>query len=200
MKVENIVELTKGRKKIILDDGSSFCLYKGELDKLNIKIDREIEPDKYKKIMEEILPKRAKLRGLNLLSKRPYTEGQLRRKYIEGGYPVSSIEEAITYLKDKKFIDDFEYCKSYFLYKSATKSKRMIVNDLKQKGVDEKTIERAYFDACESGDITDEKEVIERLLGKKHYIKDEAGYEEKQKIMNYLYNKGFSMDVIHRYV
>lgn len=196
MVVRDILELPNGRRKIITEEGQTFCLYKGELSRLKLKVNEEINPDEYNKIMTEILPKRAKLRGLNLLTKRPYTEYQLRQKYIDGGYPESVIEEAINYIKEMHCLDDYLYCVTYISYRSNSKSKRQIFNDLKQKGVAQDIIESAYMEVFQNGDLTAETEVIEKLLRKRHYDAREATYEEKQKTMNYLYNKGFSMDAI----
>lgn len=196
MMVNEIIELTKGRRKIVTDNGQSFCLYVGEISKLHIKAGEELQEAEYQKIMTEILPKRAKLRGLNLLAKRPYTEYQLRQKYIDGGYPEAIIEAAIQYIKDVHCLDDYAYCVSYFTYKSNQKSKRQIVNDLRLKGVSQDIIESAYNEVYNNGDMTDENELIERLMKKRHFDRETATFEEKQKLMNYLYNKGFSMDSI----
>ncbi|MBQ0028509.1 MAG: regulatory protein RecX [Lachnospiraceae bacterium] len=200
MVVSEIIELPKGRRKIITDEGEAFYLYKGELAKLNIITGEKIREEDYERIMMEILPKRAKLRGLNLLTRRPYTEHQLRQKYIDGGYPEQVIDTAIQYIKDVHCLDDYNYCVTYISYKSSSKSRRQIVNDLKNKGVSQSIIDEAYRKVEDNGDLTGEAEVIGRLLIKKHYNPQTATFEEKQKMMNFLYNKGFSMDSIREMV
>lgn len=196
MIIQNIIELPNGRRRIITDETDPFCLYKGELAKLNIGIGDELDMSDYEKIMNEILPKRAKLRGLNLLAKRPYTEYQLRKKYEDGGYPNKVIDEAVEYIKGLRLIDDYEYCRTYLTYKSGSRSKRRLYNDLQQKGVANDVIDRAYNNLAENGDLTDEYTVIEKLLVKKHYNSEEASFEERQKMMSFLYGKGFSMEAI----
>lgn len=200
MTVVSIREVTKSRCVITLDNEESFVLYKGELSKLELAEGKELSDSSYDRIMHEILPKRAKLRGLNLLKSRPYTEAQLRTKYEQGGYPASVIDSAIDYIKQLHCIDDYEYCRTYFTYHSASKSRRRMILDLVQKGVDKETVHRALDDVIGSGDMSDEEDLIRKLLAKKHYDSDKASYEERQKMKAFLYNKGFSVDIIGRYV
>lgn len=200
MTVVSIREVTKSRCVITLDNEESFVLYKGELSKLELAEGKELPDSSYDRIMHEILPKRAKLRGLNLLKSRPYTEAQLRAKYEQGGYPASVIDSAIDYIKQLHCIDDYEYCRTYFIYHSASKSRRRMILDLVQKGVDKETVQRALDDVIGAGDMSDEEDLIRKLLAKKHYDSETASYEEKQKMKAFLYNKGFSIDVIGRHV
>lgn len=196
MKVIEIIEVNNNRRKIILDNGESFVVYKGELSRLHIKMGEEMCSNDYDKLMTEILPKRAKLRGLNLIKSRPYTEFQVRKKYKEGGYPDCIADIAIDYLKGLHCIDDYEYCRVYMTYKSSSKSRKRIMCDLMAKGVSKDIIESAMNELEDNGDMTKEEELINRLIEKRHYDKEAASYEERQKMMSYLYGKGFSMDLI----
>ena len=54
--------MDKKRKRIILEDSSSFCLYNKEIKNLELEIDDQITEEKWIKI-EEILEKRAKERS-----------------------------------------------------------------------------------------------------------------------------------------
>jgi len=196
MTVDKIDNIDKSRCRITLDNGDSFVLYKGELIKLHLTEGEEVDSSVISRIMDEILPKRAKLRGLNLVKNRPYTEYQLRQKYNMGGYPDAVTDIAIDYLKRMHLVDDYEYCRVFMTYKSANKSQKRMINDLMLKGVNRDTIENVMNELKDNGDMTREEELIEKLLLKKHYNRDEASYEERQKMMSYLYNKGFQIDLI----
>lgn len=67
MIVTKITEVSKSRKKIEIDGEFAFVLYKGELSVYGIKENCEIKEEDYQGIMTKILPKRAKLRAMNLL-------------------------------------------------------------------------------------------------------------------------------------
>ena len=67
MRVTKIEELSKARCKIFIEQEFAFVLYKGELRLYRIREDEEITQADYQEIMEKVLPKRAKLRAMNLL-------------------------------------------------------------------------------------------------------------------------------------
>lgn len=196
MIVQEISILPNGRRKILLDNEESFVLYRGELSKLHIAENEELSESDYNKILQEILPKRAKLRGLNLLKSRPYTEYEIRKKYEDGGYPFDAIDDAVQYLKGLHLIDDREYCRIYMTYKSASKSRKRMYNDLLQKGVSREDIEFVMEELEYQGDMQPEKELIEKLIRKRHYDRENASFEDRQKMMAYLYGKGFSSELI----
>lgn len=198
MYINEIKELPNKRRRVILDDESSLTLYAGELRKYGMKTGEEVPEAAMDEIMNEVLPKRAKMRCLNLLKNRPYTEQRIREKLREGGYPAGIIDDTIEYLRELKLINDIDYARNYLRCKSATKSMRQIRNDLMIKGINKNDIEAAISEAEEYDEISAEDEAIERLIYKKHYDRARADYEQRQKMRAYLYGKGFSMDAIDR--
>ena len=106
MIITDIIAVDKKRDKVYIDNEFAFVLYKGELHLYNIAVGNSLCEDTYKTIVNEVLLKRAKLRAMNLLTKRDYTEVQLRTKLVEGYYKDAQIEETIKYLKSYGYIDD----------------------------------------------------------------------------------------------
>ena len=200
MTVTDIVELSKTRAKVSVDNETVFVLYKSEIRKLNIKKDGVLSEESLRYIMEELLVKRAKLRCLNLLKSRDYTRFQLASKLKQGFYPETVIENAINYAASYGYIDDMRYAMAYIKYAGNTKSQKQITNDLQKKGVSKQNIENAYIQCEEENFVTDEEEIINKLLEKKHYHKNNSTFEERQKIAAFLYRKGFSSDKIYKAV
>lgn len=198
MLVTKIREITKNRVEVTLDQEFSFVLYKGELRSYKITLDNEISPTAYKEIMEEILPKRAKLRAMNLLKVRPYTEHGLRQKLVEGGYPEDIVDIAIDYVSSFNYIDDSQYSADYIDTYKDRKSRKRIIQDLSQKGVSKDIIQKAFME-MEDDDVNFEREQIRAILKKKHYSEDWP-YEEKQKLLAYLYRKGYSIENLDRLI
>ena len=95
MLVTQVTELSKSRSKVYIDQEFAFVLYKGELRLYHIKEGQQLSEEDYRTIMQEVLPKRAKLRAMNLLQGREYTTAQLRTKLQQGFYPTEIIEQAI---------------------------------------------------------------------------------------------------------
>ena len=115
MQEENIItsvtELSRGRYKVEIDGEVRFALYRGELHTYHIKEGEQISGRDLEKILTEVLPKRAKLRGMNLLKSRSYTEHQLREKLKQGLFSEEIIDEAVEYLKSFHYIDDRCYAR-----------------------------------------------------------------------------------------
>lgn len=196
MTVTGIKEITTSRIKIEIDDGFAFVLYKGEMRVYGIKEGQEIAEADYQKIMTQVLPKRAKLRVMNLLKSRSYTALQLREKLEMGGYPEQIIEEAIDYVAAFGYIDDSQYAVDFIEYNKASKSKNWIFMDLHRKGISQALVQEAWENVVGNDGQGLEEEQIACLLNKKHFHAQTASIKEKQKIMAFLYRKGFSNESI----
>ena len=200
MIVTDITDISKTKVKVCIDNGETFALYKSELRKLQIKKGEVITDERYQQIMGEVLQKRAKLRFMNLLKSRDYTEHQLRTKLAQGLYPDEIIDEAIAYMASFGYIDDIRYAKSYIGCSQSAKSRKQIEMALFLKGISKETVAGAYAQCAQEEQLTDEEEVIKKLLAKKHYNSQSATYEESRKMIGFLYRKGFSLDKIYKAV
>ena len=197
MIVTELTAVSKGRYKVYIDHELAFVLYIGELRLYKLSTGQEISEADYKEIMCTVLPKRAKLRAMNLLQKRQYTEKQLTDKLKEGFYPDKIIEEAITYVKSFRYLDDFQYALDYITYHETSKSKKKITYDLLQKGISGDMINQAFDEWRAMGGRQDETEMIRDLLEKKHYRYD-CEPKEKHRIYAFLLRKGFSMENVNK--
>ncbi len=200
MIVTEITEATRAKYKIFIDNEFAFVLYKGELRTYGIRQGEELAEQAYTAIMQELLPKRAKLRSMNLLKSREYTKEQMRTKLRQGFYPESVIDEAIEYVMSFGYIDDRRYTEQYISYASQTKSRKQIEQDLLRKGVSKCDMSDVFMQTYEEEEADPEIELIERLVEKKHYDRQSATPEEKQKMVSFLYRKGFSLDKIYKAV
>ncbi|WP_026665985.1 regulatory protein RecX [Butyrivibrio sp. FC2001] len=196
MTVTDIVPFDNKRSKIYIDGEFAFILYRGEIRDYKIKTGEEISSPVFDEITGVVIPKRAKLRAMNLLQKRDYTEHKLREKLKEGCYPPEVIDEAVEYLKSYRYLDDERYADEYIRYHMELRSRNRIKQDLLQKGISSDIIERLMDEAYEENTSDPELELCIKLLKKKHYDKDNTTYEEKRKIMALLYRKGFGNSVI----
>ena len=201
MIVTDITEFDKKRSKVYIDGEYAFILYKGELRDYSIKVGSEISNIAYNEIVEELLPKRATKRAMNLLQKKDYTEKKLRDKLAEGLYSDDCIDAAIEYVKSYKYLDDDRFARDYIIYHLENKSKNRIVQDLSNKGIDKEAILRIFDEVYSDYDSEEvenaEYQQIEKLLEKKHYSSD-MDFKEKQKIMAFLFRRGYNMDSIRK--
>lgn len=196
MQITKIEELDKKRVRIYIDGEFAFALYKGELRLHKMEEGQEMGTADYAQILEEILPKRAKLRCLNLLKARAYTERQLRDKLRQGEYPQDVIEEAVAYVKSYGYVDDRKYAEDFIACHMADRSGKRMERDLMGKGVAKEIIREVMGNMSVKGELPNEISIARKWLKKKNYNPETATNKEKQKISAFLYRKGFQMDTI----
>lgn len=198
MVVTQIAEVTNSRSKIYIDDAFAFVLYKGELRHYKIREGEVITQDVVNEILQTVLPKRAKLRGMSLLKSRPYTEKQMYDKLKQGFYPEQVIHEAIEYLMSFGYIDDVQYARNYVDYHSNVKSRRRLEQDLMQKGISKQEIQKAFQNWEKEGGEVDESAQIQTWIRKKKYDVHTADLKEKQRMAAFLFRKGFDAGSIQK--
>ena len=194
MEVLSLVKLSKGRAKICLDSGADFVLYKKEYESYGIEEGADLSEADYNQIVSEILIPRCKKRALHLLEKQDRSEKNLRDKLKEGGYPEEIIDIAIDYINDYGYLDDARMAASHIRFYQDSRSKLRLKQDLIGKGISSEVIDRVL----EEEYTCDESELIEKLIMKKHYDKENATYEERAKMFRFLAGRGFSSDSINR--
>ena len=198
MVVTEIKELSKSRSKIVLDQEFAFVLYKGELRQYGIKLGQDLSEETFDEIMTEVLPKRAKLRAMNLLKSRAYTTAQLRMKLQQGGYPEAIIAKALAYVASFRYIDDLQYAVDFITDNDQRKSRIRMEQDLRGKGISAEIIEQAWLEWQKNGGSQDEAAMIEVLLRKKNYDPEQADMKALQRMYAFLMRKGFSVESINR--
>ena len=196
MYIFEIKKINSQKVKISLDNGIAFVLYKGDLPKYGIK-EGDIEDSIINDILTELLPKRALNRALKIITGRDMTEGMLKNTLIKDGYPEDIIDSCVERLKKERLLDDERFVRGFIESKSFKKSKKDIMIALSMKGVNSDFAERIYDELNEEGSVESEKNLIRKLLEKRHFDFENADYESIQKEMQYLYRKGFSPDSIH---
>ena len=149
-----------------------------------------ISEEVYGKIVE-LLSKRARERCLYLLESMARTERQLREKLKDAYYPEEAIEYALSYCKEKHYVDDLDYAERFIASRSATLSKKMIEQKLYQRGIGKDVMEQAF----EEADI-DEEEALRSLIERKYKDIADLSFEDRQKVIKKLMAKGFSYDAI----
>lgn len=187
MTVTQIEWISKTKARIYLNDAFAFVLYLSEIRELNIKVGDELEEDFLETIRTDYLLKRAKLKAMQLLNIKDYTEHELRSKLLRDTYPSDLVDQAIDYVASYHYIDDERYTRNYISYHSEGCSRQVLRQKLMGKGISSELIDMVLEDVP-----TDESVLIRTLLEKKYddrWLKDSA---LKQKATAYLLRRGFS--------
>lgn len=182
------------KSRIYLDQEFAFILYRQEMMSYHISEGAEISEEQYRKILEETILRRAKLRCLNLLKTMDRTETQLRQKLKQGEYPEEIIERAIEYVKGYRYVDDGRYARQYVHCFCEKKSRYQIIQELMRRGIERETIEQALE---ENPDI-DETEQIQKWMEKRKFDPENADVRERQRFYGFLMRRGFSAESIRK--
>lgn len=193
--ITNVTELNTKKSRIEIDYDMEFALYKGEIRRFHIARDTVLSREFYDVIMNEILPKRARERCLNLLSRRSMTEQELRSKLKAGFYPEEVIDRTIELLIRHRLINDEYYADNYIEMNCKSKSTRQIKQELMHRGVERELIMQVLSEC----DI-DEEDNIRKLMVKKRIDRENSTEEEKNKFCAYLLRKGYDYDKIRKAV
>ncbi len=197
MLVKEIRKKTEKKMQILLEDGTSFVLYTGEVRRFGIRPEEELPAETYEQILQEVLTRRSRLRCMNLLKASDRTVGQLRDTLKRDGYPEEIIEQALDYVASYHYTDDERYAQNYVRQMSGRKSRKQIEFELLKKGVDRDTV-RAALSGEQDEDNPEDPDVqaILNLARKRRFDPDTADRAESEKFIRYLLGKGFGFSSI----
>jgi regulatory protein len=144
-------------------------------------------------------------KAMYFLKFRPRSEKEVRdnlhKKALKGKTPLTpeTEEQVISWLKTQKYINDVEFARWWIEQRNSFKptGQRLIVMELRQKGVTQEIIEDVYK-SQESG-IKNQGELIKQLVEKKMSKYQGLPRQEiYQKLGAYLGRRGFDWETIKR--
>ncbi len=189
--------------KLWLEDGTFICVYISEIREFQLKEKIEancpIEGDEYSLFMQ-VLCKRARVKAMSLLKDRDRTEGDIRSRLSQNGFPEQVIEDSILYLYHYHYLDDTRFISQYLFQNRGRKSTKQIVQELKQKGISNDNIEQALQLESEFAQIDNsenkEEKAAKMLYEKYCRRKPVEDKKSQQKAAAYLMGKGFSWETV----
>lgn len=195
MQIMEIAELDKKRMRIVLEDRSSFALYKGEARQYGLQQGEELSEELFEEICEKVLVKRARKRAMHLLQRMDRTEAQIRTKLALGLYPDDVIDSAVDYVKGYRYVDDLRYAQNYVRNHKEKKSRRKIYMELLGRGISSELAQQAVEEEFQQ---ENEEQLIRQWIEKKKYSPQTDDLKEKQRMCQFLMRKGFVLNDILR--
>ena len=175
---------------------------------------RKTRTEFFEQLSPEELYRHAVNRALYILEHTDKSEADLRRKLKDGGYPEDIIGLVLDYVRSYHYIDDARFALNYIRTHAAAVSRRELVNKLLQKGISREDIDSAFSDfeeelaelsarsaadgLSDSGEerLSVEEQAAVNALKKKLNGRTSLDDTAKQKVMAYMFRKGFGRDVI----
>lgn len=131
-------------------------------------------------------------KALRLLEHMDRTEKGLRDRLIQGGFSEEAAEDAVAYVKDYGYINDYRYALNYILYRIHSKSRQKIFQELQQKGISRDVASEAWEEASDLEE-PDETSLLRTAIEKKYSPGDTLDDKAMRRLYGYLQRRGFRM-------
>jgi len=176
------------RFSVFIDGEFAFGISDFDLYTLRLSKGDEITEEKMAEIESLIDIDKCKNYAIELVSRKMYTEKEIRTKMLQKEFSQTAIDNVIDILKEYGYINDEAYATIYCEHYMLKYGVKKIAFDLKQKGVSSEIIENVT-----SGVKNDD--TLEELIRKKVGGK-ELDYKEYSKTVRYFLSKGFEYEDI----
>ena len=134
-------------------------------------------------------------KAVNLLAFKDRTVQEIRQRLNEKGYSSEDIEDTVEKLSYYGYLNDQNYTISYIKDNTSKKGKKLIINELNQKGVEKTVINEVY----ESMDV-DEIDTIKKLVERRFQALDFNDDKSYRRVVGYLLRRGFSYENIKKVI
>jgi len=186
----------KSRVNVYLDDKFGFGIDLDNFVLLNLRINQELTEEEIEKIVRKAEFQKTFDKLLRFSMVRPRSEKEIRDYFRRKEVHESMHEELTQKLKHFELLNDLKFAKWWVDQRMQfkPKSKRIIIQELRMKGISQNDIDDAFGET-----VIDEEKLAKELLDKKMYKwKNLEPKIAKQKMSQYLAGKGFGWDVISR--
>jgi regulatory protein len=192
MKITAIKQQVKrsDRYSIYGDGKYLFSFSEGELLASGLRIGQELDQAALDELKDKAVLDKAYDRAINLISRRPRSEWELRDYLKRKEYEPGTQDEVIGRLRERGYVDDADFARRWVESRRLLKStsKRRLSQELRQKRIADDIIKEVL-----EADETDELEVLKDLVERK---RKQSKYKDDLKLMQYLARQGFSYDLI----
>ena len=181
---------SKDRINVYLDDVFAFGL--AALLAMRLHVGMWLSDAEIESLRTADEAERAHERALNYLSYRPRSESELQRNLLEKEFSETTVEDVLSRLRSVGLVDDEAFAR-YWVENRARfrpKGKRVLVQELRQKGVASNVIERALDDYDE---VSAAEHVAEEQARRLSNLPPDLF---RQRMWERMARRGFSSDVI----
>ena len=184
----------KNRVNVYLDDTFGFGIDLDNFALLNLRVNQEYTQEEIEKIIKKAEFQKTYDKLLRFAMVRPRSEKEVTDYFRRKKIHESMHEEMLKKLKHLDLLNDLAFAKWWIdqRIQFKSKSKRIIVQELRMKGISQNDVDDAFGET-----VIDEEKMARELLEKKMYKwKGLEPREARQKMSQYLAGKGFGWDLI----
>lgn len=201
------IKSSKQRKKgytITTSEGETLKMPTEVVFRHQVYTDRSFSPAKWKQIVRETEDTLCYEAMLRLLGQRFHAEQEMKRKLYKRDFHKRSVEAALEKGRELGLLDDRRFARLFAeeRLELARASKRKIIGQLRQRGIDREIVDEVMDDLAEqvSPEAMFEQALKVAQQRRYQYQREEDPYKRKQKILRMLANRGYSSQVCYRVV
>jgi len=180
----------KRRVTVYLDGKFAFGL--ADIEAARLQVGQTLSDQEIARLQERDSVEVALQRGMDLLSYRPRSRGELRTRLRKKGLEEAAIAEALDRLERTGLLNDLEFA-HYWIenrFQFNPRGAMALRQELRQKGLDQATIDQALADYDEEKAAA---RAAERAVQKLSHLNGETF---QRKLSGYLKRRGFSYSIV----
>ena len=190
------IEYTERYIRITLDTGEYMRVDNSSVPPGLLHRGAAIDIDAYNHLKEESMLFECKEKALYYISIRSRTEHDIKKYLIRKGFDKTTISKVLQHFTERGLINDYDYAVRYIQSVREHKiiGNKMLEKKLFEKGVDKGIIKKAIRKTEDKE--PDIEQVYQLALKKYNKVKDKEHPEEK--VVSFLYQRGFNWDIIKK--
>jgi len=194
---EKIIEIKKiqGCAIVHLENGGKIRVPGALLRERPVKVGESIEPVLYREYIARRGYPHAMERAVKLLSMRDHSEGELREKLYQAGYPDAVIDQVIDKLEIMNLVDDENFAESWVESRAHRHGRKRLEQELTRKGVARDTARRAVSTLTDEDQLQDAVRLVGKFLARTHGDMDRSLY---QRTLAMLARHGYDADIARK--
>ena len=156
-----------------------------------LKIDQELSDEKIVQLQGDDEGEKAYQQALKLLSYRPRSEAEIRKKLTQRGLAESMIAEVLERLRRSGLVDDSRFARDWAENRSEfrPRSRRALTIEMRQRGVDDEAIVQAV------AGLDDDHLAYQAAVKYSHRLAGLEWQDFRQKMIGFLGRRGFTYQV-----
>lgn len=177
---------------ITFENGETFALPRSVIREHPLREGQAFDADSYLQKADKTMYQKALERAVWWLSKKDYSEKQLRDKLKDAAFTEDSALRACMFLKAGHYLSDARLSENLVRQKMRSSGSRKIAMTLRQEGIGEETARQAL----EALDPEEEMETAVRLARKYLSGKNVTPQDARRRCGAYLARRGFDWEII----
>jgi regulatory protein len=196
-----------GRVQVILKDGRSWTLAEELVLEAGLHAEDAVDPALLADLEHRDEPYRARDAALNLLSYRPRSTAELRRRLLRKGFEPDTVDRCIDDMRAHGYLDDAAFAEAFVRerLRLRPRGRHQLIAELRARGVDQDTAADAVERAMEEVNATEEALALDaaRAWAARNQARlanastnPEARARARQSLYGYLGRRGFTPDAV----